>query len=82
MENMTSAIINENEDWGGWLVKIKPEWLNPGERDIPYVVIEDRGPRVLIKELPEYMPKTRVFPHTESVLKDWVIVIDNDIQNR
>ena len=82
MNNMTDAIINENEDWGGLLIKIKPEWLNPGERDIPYVVLEDRGPRILIKELPQYKPEYRVFPHVESILKEWAIVIDTDIQNR
>jgi hypothetical protein len=82
MENMTDAIINENEDWGGWLIKIKPEWLNPGERDIPYVVLEDRGPRILIQELPQYKPEHRIFPHTESILKAWANVIDKDIQKK
>ncbi len=82
MTNMTDAIINENEDWGGWLVQIKPEWLNPGERQIVYVVLEDRGPRILIQELPQYKPEFRTFLHTESVLKEWVNVIDKDIQNK
>ena len=61
MENYTDSIIDENEDWSGWLIKIKPEWLNPGERDITYVVIEDRGPRILIQELPQYKPDHRTF---------------------
>jgi hypothetical protein len=70
-----------NENWGGWLVQIKPEWLNPGERQIVYVVLEDRDDRVLIQELPQYKTKGRSFLHTESVLKEWVNVIDKDIQN-
>lgn len=72
----------ENENWGGWLVQIKPEWLNPNERQIVYVVLEDRGPRLLIQELPQYKPEFRTFPHIETVLKEWVNVIDKDIQNR
>ena len=69
------------ENWGGWLVQIKPEWLNPGERQITYVVLEDRDDRVLIQELSQYKAEGRSFLHTESVLKDWVNVIDKDIQN-
>mgnify|MGYP003483148479 FL=1 len=69
------------ENWGGWLVQIKPEWLNPGERQIVYVVLEDRDDRVLIQELPQYKTEGRSFLHTESVLKEWVNVIDKDIQN-
>ena len=82
MENMTNAIINENEDWSGLLVQIKPEWLNPGERQIIYVVLEDRGPRLLIQELPQYKSEFRTFLYTESVLKEWVNVIDKDIQKK
>lgn len=82
MNNMTDAIINENKDWGGWLVQVKSEWLNPGERQIVYVVLEDRGDRILIQELPQYKSEFRTFLHTESVMKDWVNVIDKDIQNR
>lgn len=70
-----------NENWGGWLVQIKPELLNPGERQIVYVVLEDRDDRVLIQELPQYKTEGRSFLHTESVLKEWVNVIDKDIQN-
>ena len=70
-----------NENWGGRLVQIKPEWLNPGERQIVYVVLEDRDDRVLIQELPQYKTEGRSFLHTESVLKEWVNVIDKDIQN-
>ena len=69
------------EDWGGWLVQIKPKWLNPGERQIVYMVLEDRDTRILIQELPQYVSEFRVFPHTESVLKDWVNVVDKDVQN-
>ena len=69
------------EDWGGWLVQIKPEWLNPDERQIVYVVLEDRDDRILIQELPQYKSEHSIFLHCESVLKDWVNVIDKDIQN-
>lgn len=81
MENMTDALINENEDWSGWLVRPKPEWLNPGESAHPYVVIEDRGPRVLIQLLPQYESGNRAFPTIESGLKSWYEVIDMEIQN-
>lgn len=73
--------MNENENWGGWLVQIKPEWLNPGERQIVYVVLEDRDSRILIQELPQYKSEFRTFLHTESVLKEWVNVIDKNIQD-
>lgn len=73
-------IVSETEDWGGWLVQIKKEWLNPGERQAVYAVLEDRGPRLLIQILPQYT--TMSFLPTESVLKEWVNVIDKDIQNR
>jgi hypothetical protein len=82
MDNITDAIINETEDWGGWLVQIKQEWLNPNEPQIVYVVLEDRDDRILIQELPQYKPEFRTFLSTESVLKDWVNVIDKDIQKR
>lgn len=71
----------ENKDWGGWLVQIKPEWLNPEERQIVYVVLEDRGDRILIQELPQYKSEFRTFLHVESVLKEWVNVIDRNIQD-
>ena len=48
--------VDKNADWTGYLVRPKPEWLNPNEPAHPYVVIEDRGPRVLIKLLPQYHP--------------------------
>lgn len=73
--------MNDNEDWGGWLVQIKPEWLNPNERQIVYVVLEDRDSRILIQELPQYKSEFRTFLHTESVLKEWVNVIDRNIQD-
>lgn len=69
-----------NDCWDGWLVRVKEEWLNPGEASEPMVVLEDRGDRILIQELPQYKPDTRFFLCTESVLKDWVIVIDKNIQ--
>jgi hypothetical protein len=72
----------ENENWGGWLVQIKKEWLNPGERQAVYVVLEDRGPRILIQILPQYKLPNLSFLSTESVLKEWVNVIDKDIQNK
>lgn len=80
MDNMTDATISKNEDWGGWLVQIKPEWLNPDELQIVYVVLEDRGDRLLIQELPQYKSEFRTFLHTETALKSWVNVIDKDIQ--
>jgi hypothetical protein len=70
----------KNEDWGGWLIQIKTAWLNPAETQHPMVVLEDRGDRILIQELPQYKPEFRTFLHTESVLKDWVEVIDKEIQ--
>lgn len=70
----------EREDWRGWLVRPKPEWLNPGEDAKPYVVTEDRGSRVLIQLLPQYQPKNLVFPVMESGFKSWYEVIDKDIQ--
>ena len=81
MENYTDAVINENEDWSGWLVRPKPEWLNPGESARPYVVIEDRGPRVLLQLHPEYEKPDAVFPTVEAGLKSWYDVIDKEIQN-
>ena len=73
--------INKDMDWSGWLVRPKPEWLNPGEPAHPYVVIEDRGPRVLIQLLPQYQPKNLVFPCIETGLKEWYEVIDTEVQN-
>lgn len=78
----TTSTVNENEDWGGWLIRIKDEWLNPGEVAHPMAVLEDRGPRILIQQLPQYKPEFRTFLHTESVFKEWCDVIDKDIQNR
>ena len=80
MADIKNNINNENEDWGGWLVQIKKEWLNPGEPQNPMVVLEDRDDRILIQQLPQYKPAFRTFLHTESVLKAWVDVIDKDIQ--
>jgi hypothetical protein len=69
----------ENECWDGWLVVIKDEWLNPGESKQPMVVLEDRGDRLLIQQLPQYKPEFRTFLHSESVLKKWVDVVDKEI---
>ena len=70
-----------SEDWSGWLVIVKDEWLNHGERKQPMVVLEDRGDRILIQQLPQYKPECRTFLHTESVLKIWVDVVDTEIIN-
>lgn len=73
-----------NKDWSGWLIQPKKEWLNPKELQLPYVVIEDRGPRVLAQLLPEYQKKyypNLSFPCMESGLKEWYEVIDTEIQN-
>lgn len=69
-----------NENWDGWLVTIKDEWLNPGESKQPMVVLEDRDDRILIQQLPQYKPSFRTFLHIESVLKKWVDVVDKEIQ--
>jgi hypothetical protein len=80
--NMPNTNLN-NEDWSGWLVRPKPEWTNPGESPAVYVVIEDRGPRVLLQMLPQYAPKNFSFGlPVEAGLKDWYEVIDKEIQNR
>ena len=81
MENYTDSIIDETEDWSGWLVRPKPEWLNPGEEAHPYVVIEDRGSRILIQLLPQYESGKRAFATVESGFKKWYEVIDKEIQN-
>lgn len=70
-----------NKDWSGWLVKPKSEWLNPGEEARPYVVLEDRGPRILIRLLPQYQPKNLSFPVIECGFKEWYDVVDKEIQN-
>ena len=81
MENIEIKAADENEDWSGWLIRIKDEWLNPGERKVPYLVLEDRGPRILIHELPQYKTAFRTFLLTESILKEWAFVVDKEIQN-
>ena len=68
------------EDWSGWLVRPKQEWLNSGEQARPYVVLEDRGDRVLLQLLPQY--QRTALPCTESGLKIWYDVIDKDIQKK
>ena len=70
------------ENWGGWLVQVKTEWLNPGERQVVYVVLEDRDDRVLIQILPQYKKDKDSLYSTECVPKECLNVIDKDIQNR
>lgn len=75
--------ITNDMDWSGWLVQPKKEWLNPNELQLPYIVLEDRGPRILVQLLPEYQQKhypNLSFPCMESGLKDWYEVIDTEIQ--
>lgn len=60
----------------GTLVKIKDEWLNPGERKVPYLVVEDRYDRVLMKMLPKYDHST--FGTVEVCSKDYIDVVDPD----
>lgn len=82
MENITYPIDGKtirNEDWTGFLVQSKKEMLNPNELQLPYLVLEDRGSRVLIQLLPEYQEKhypNISFPCMESGYKDWYEVID------
>ena len=75
--------VTNDMDWSGWLVQPKKEMLNPKELQLPYVVLEDRGPRILVQLLPEYQKKhypNLSFPCMESGLKDWYEVIDTEIQ--
>ena len=80
-KEVTKEITNDM-DWSGWLVQPKKEWLNSREIAKPYVVIEDRGPRILIQLLPQYKPEHMTFLPVESGYKDWYEVIDTEIQNR
>ena len=86
MENITYPIDGktiQTEDWTGYLVQPKKEWLNPNELQLPHVVLEDRGPRVLIQLLPEYQAKhypNLTFPSVESGMKEWYEVIDKEIK--
>ena len=75
--------VTNDMDWSGWLVQPKKAWLNPNELQLPYVVIEDRGPRILVQLLPEYQAKhypNISFPCMEAGLKEWYEVIDTEIQ--
>lgn len=69
------------EIWDGWLVQIKPEWLNPGETEDIYVVLEDCDDRILIQRVPKKRTTSIRIPVIECVLKDWVNIIDKEIQN-
>ena len=62
-------------DWSGKLVKIRKEWLAKDERDIPYLVLEDREDRVLVQELKQYS-KT-VFLYTWRWAKDMMYIVDD-----
>lgn len=75
-------LVDNNADWSGWLIRPKKEWLNQGEEAHPWVVLEDRGDRVLIQLLPQYQPKNLTLPCIESGLKDWYEVIDTEVQKR
>ena len=69
----------QTNDWTGCLVKIKKEWMTEGERDIPYLVVEDRGNRVLVQELKEYSKTIILGIWCWS--KDWCYIIDMDARN-
>jgi hypothetical protein len=69
--------MSSDESWKGWLIQIKTEWLNPNEKQQVYIVLEDCGTHILIQRLTQ----TKLILCTESVLKEWVDVIDKDIQN-
>lgn len=71
----------QTNDWTGCLVKVKREWMTEGERDIPYLVVEDRGDRVLVQELREYSKSTNTFLGTWCWSKDWCYIIDMDARN-
>lgn len=71
----------EPDDWTGALIGVKPEWLNPGERDIPYLVTEDRGDRILVYELPQYS-KLHIGLQNWCWSKDWCYIIDKDLLKR
>ncbi len=63
----------ETKDWTHKIVKVKPEWLNPGEDpDTLYFVIEDRDDRVLVGLLQP--PKDHI-PGTWCWSKDWCYLI-------
>ena len=62
-------------DWSGKLVKVKQEWLSEGERDIPYLVLEDREDRVLVQELKQYSKNT--FLGTWCWAKDTMYIVDD-----
>jgi len=61
-------------DWTHKIVKVKPEWLNPGEDpNTLYFVIEDQEDRVLVGLLkPD--PK-RAIQSTWTWSKDWCYLI-------
>lgn len=69
------SICEENLDWTHCLVKVKPEWLAKDERDVPYVVLEDRGTSVLVSEIRPYAKNT--FLGTWCWAKDTLYIIDD-----
>lgn len=64
----------------GTLIKVKPEFLNPGERNVPYMVVEDRGDRILYQELREYAKQPILGRWCES--KEYFDIIDADIADQ
>lgn len=60
----------------GAIIKIKQQFLAPDERDIPYMVLEDRGDRVLVQDLREYSDQP--FLGTYCWPKDTMYLVDNN----
>ncbi len=55
MEGVATVTKIQKDDWTKCLVKVKPEWLAEGESNMPYLVLEDRGDRVLVSALRPYV---------------------------
>jgi len=69
-------------DWKGCLIKVKKEWMDPNERDIPYLVIEDRDDKILVQMLKEYANPNRAFLDTWCWAKDWCYIIDKETRHK
>ena len=63
-------------DWTKCLVKVKPEWLEVNEPDVPYLVLEDRGDRVLVSEIRPYAKQPLLGTWCWS--KDTLYIIDDE----
>lgn len=61
----------------GSLIKIRMEWLDENERDIPYMVVEDYGNKVRVRELREYSNQPLLGEWVWD--KDWIYVIDDEL---